>query len=626
MGAADLYRASPSIGEHRAVAARVTALETGPPPGGAGLVYDQTLRTASFTAAADTSYRVSTDTGDVTVTLPDGGAGATVEVRRVDNPASGHLGRAYFARINHPDGSLARWVWGDETVQAVHTGVAWVVEGGDPTMRVVRPYVLPAAERTQDRTVEGVPSRYGWIRYPGARMVADLKTVDALTVTRPAGTGSTAATATDGALRGSFARFEVAAATTPTAQTLQATVPLTTPVNLTTHALRAMTRSEISTAFGAAYQIHVSSDGFATNDYHRYSVDKSKTWTGSWEYVGTASYEAVGAGANLAAINAVRFHVSRSVAGLSIRLDVDHLQTYPLYTGVPIICLTFDDGSVDHLRTIAPELSKRGLVGIGYFNVASMLLNGEGARALQEQYGWEFAAHATSTYDHNDTKTGIGFRGDLELASRARKAFGVADAAHWAFYSGQSTGIPSDPDTRQAVAQRFLTSRWWVNGDPGFRDTLPPISPHGLRGYGYQTGDDTSGAAMKAYVDSVVAGPGRFGLVTFHLTSMNVGVTELFDHLQTLHDAGLVRVVTLSDAIGPYLAGAAPRGGGSVTYETVPPGSTFTIDRSGGAWPARPTTRTDVIIRWRGVAPAPSLVTSGTAGMYASDEFVEELP
>ena len=123
-------------------------------------MYDQTLRTASFTAAADPSYRVSTDTGDVTVTLPTGGAGATVEVRRVDNPESGHLGRAYFARINHPDGSLARWVWGDETVQAVHTGVAWVVEGGDPTMRGVRPYVLPAAERTQDRTVEGVTTAH----------------------------------------------------------------------------------------------------------------------------------------------------------------------------------------------------------------------------------------------------------------------------------------------------------------------------------------------------------------------------------------------------------------------------------------------------------------------------------
>lgn len=70
----------------------------------------------------------------------------------------------------------------------------------------------------------------------------------------------------------------------------------------------------------------------------------------------------------------------------------------------------------------------------------------------------------------------------------------------------------------------------------------------------------------------------------------------------------------------------APAGGsGSPTYETVPAGSTFTLDRSGGAWPARPTTRTDVVIRWRGTAPAPTLVTSGTSGMYATDEFVEEL-
>ena len=69
---------------------------------------------------------------------------------------------------------------------------------------------------------------------------------------------------------------------------------------------------------------------------------------------------------------------------------------------------------------------------------------------------------------------------------------------------------------------------------------------------------------------------------------------------------------------------AAP--GGAVTYETVPAGATFTIDRSGGAWPARPTARTDVVIRWRGVSPAPPLVASGTAGMYAGDEFVEELP
>lgn len=88
----------------------------------------------------------------------------------------------------------------------------------------------------------------------------------------------------------------------------------------------------------------------------------------------------------------------------------------------------------------------------------------------------------------------------------------------------------------------------------------------------------------------------------------------------------------LSPSIGEHRAVAArvsaleAAPGGAVTYETVPAGSTFTLDRSGGAWPARPTARTDVVIRWRGVAPPPPLVASGTAGMYAGDEFVEELP
>ena len=98
---------------------------------------------------------------------------------------------------------------------------------------------------------------------------------------------------------------------------------------------------------------------------------------------------------------------------------------------------------------------------------------------------------------------------------------------------------------------------------------------------------------------------------------------------------GAADLYRASPSIGEHRAVAArvtaletgpPPGGGSVTYETVPPGSTFTLDRVSGTWPERPTLRADVIIRWRGVAPAPTLVTSGTNGMYASDEFVEELP
>lgn len=54
------------------------------------------------------------------------------------------------------------------------------------------------------------------------------------------------------------------------------------------------------------------------------------------------------------------------------------------------------------------------------------------------------------------------------------------------------------------------------------------------------------------------------------------------------------------------------------------PGTNITVDKTGSTWPARPTTRTDVTVRWRGADPSPAVVSSGTAGMYAVDE--REIP
>jgi hypothetical protein len=48
----------------------------------------------------------------------------------------------------------------------------------------------------------------------------------------------------------------------------------------------------------------------------------------------------------------------------------------------------------------------------------------------------------------------------------------------------------------------------------------------------------------------------------------------------------------------------------------VPAGYTHTIIKPvSGVWPARPTARTDVIVRWRGADPGPTEVASGTGGM-----------
>ncbi len=55
--------------------------------------------------------------------------------------------------------------------------------------------------------------------------------------------------------------------------------------------------------------------------------------------------------------------------------------------------------------------------------------------------------------------------------------------------------------------------------------------------------------------------------------------------------------------------------GGSPTYANAPAGSTFTVLKSGGTWPARPTSRTDVVVQWKGADPSPAIVSSGTGGM-----------
>lgn len=56
-------------------------------------------------------------------------------------------------------------------------------------------------------------------------------------------------------------------------------------------------------------------------------------------------------------------------------------------------------------------------------------------------------------------------------------------------------------------------------------------------------------------------------------------------------------------------ASAAP------SYANLPAGSTITVAKSSGTWPARPTSRTDIIVQWKGADPSPSIVESGTGGM-----------
>jgi hypothetical protein len=72
---------------------------------------------------------------------------------------------------------------------------------------------------------------------------------------------------------------------------------------------------------------------------------------------------------------------------------------------------------------------------------------------------------------------------------------------------------------------------------------------------------------------------------------------------------------------GGTLTLSASGGITSVGYDDLPAGTTLTVLKSGGVWPARPTSRADVIVAWKGADPSPSIVSSGTGGMLDDVDY-----
>jgi hypothetical protein len=81
----------------------------------------------------------------------------------------------------------------------------------------------------------------------------------------------------------------------------------------------------------------------------------------------------------------------------------------------------------------------------------------------------------------------------------------------------------------------------------------------------------------------------------------------------TLNSPADTQVLTYNSSTSKWIN--ANSTGGSPTYANLPAGSTLTVAKSGGVWPARPTSRTDIIVQWKGADPSPSIVSSGTGGM-----------
>lgn len=68
--------------------------------------------------------------------------------------------------------------------------------------------------------------------------------------------------------------------------------------------------------------------------------------------------------------------------------------------------------------------------------------------------------------------------------------------------------------------------------------------------------------------------------------------------------------VKFGDGVSTWLA--LPYAGiTTVSYDMLPAGVTITVLKSGSTWPNRPTSRTDIIVAWKGADPSPAVGGNG---------------
>lgn len=159
-----------------------------------------------------------------------------------------------------------------------------------------------------------------------------------------------------------------------------------------------------------------------------------------------------------------------------------------------------------------------------------------------------------------------------------RKASNVDYATEW---HDPVTGIPLGGTTNQ-----YLGKNSGVDGDVGWKDVPKELPLAGTTGQVLTKNSATDGDVKWATPSSSGTGLPSGGTAGQVLTKQS----------STAGDA------TWTDPI--------------FSINTIPAGSTLTVDKSSaGVWPARPTARTDVIVRWRGADPSPAIVSSGTGGM-----------
>ena len=132
-------------------------------------------------------------------------------------------------------------------------------------------------------------------------------------------------------------------------------------------------------------------------------------------------------------------------------------------------------------------------------------------------------------------------------------------------------------------------------------------------------GGDLNGTASNAQIAAGAVGPTELAtnaVTTVKIADSNVTTAKINDGAITEPKLAASNAPASGQLLGwdgTNLTWASA--GSTPTYANLPAGTTLTVVKSGGTWPARPTSRTDIVVQWKGADPSPAIVPSGTGGM-----------
>lgn len=265
--------------------------------------------------------------------------------------------------------------------------------------------------------------------------------------------------------------------------------------------------------------------------------------------IGPSEWKTVGTGANLSAITGIRFWLESNASADVHTLSVSHVESVPMTgnaNGRASLVMCFDDWNTVHWSTVLPKFEAYNFPAVLTANIAQA--SDSNVRNMIwhmiRRYGWQVMSHAYTNTEHVDASGNTLRTQHAKIRQRAQ-AILLHGGEDWAWYGGLSHTEANVND----LNVYYRTGRLFL-ADPVRTETLPPMNPMRIVGWGQGTTDMTDGgAAMIDYINKARAQKG-LAVITWH-SSFGTDIDNVLAHADA--NRADLDVQTMEDALRPWI-------------------------------------------------------------------------